>query len=211
MAHSPVAPTSCLPKRCSRAKPSFMSCCLLRVMSSSRSRCCPPVRDGASVSKRVLSVPAFSHLRDRRPLSRSRLDIRVRLVCHAAMGLAVLRARFSTPKCSRWPCGTRGHDRNRRYGLRRSHVARPRPHERVVSLARRAPRTAPPSASPAREGERKLRAMLFGDVKGFSKLTEAQIPAFVTEVLGALGNVLAKYGEAAIPQYLGRRTFRGDR
>ena len=45
---------------------------------------------------------------------------------------------------------------------------------------------------------RELRAMLFGDVKGFSKLTEAQIPAFVTHLLGALGGVLEGYGDAVL-------------
>jgi imidazolonepropionase len=37
--------------------------------------------------------------------------------------------------------------------------------------------------------------MLFGDVKGFSKLTEVQIPAFVTHILGRIGTVLQSYGE----------------
>jgi class 3 adenylate cyclase/tetratricopeptide (TPR) repeat protein len=45
---------------------------------------------------------------------------------------------------------------------------------------------------------RELRAMLFGDVKGFSKLTEAQIPAFVDHVLGAMGAVLARYGDRVL-------------
>ena len=55
-------------------------------------------------------------------------------------------------------------------------------------------------AAPARtpDGQRELRAMLFGDVKGFSKLTEAQIPAFVTNVLGTLGDVLARYEDTVL-------------
>jgi class 3 adenylate cyclase len=40
---------------------------------------------------------------------------------------------------------------------------------------------------------RELRAMLFGDVKGFSKLTESEVPAFVEHVLGAFGRVLAEH------------------
>jgi class 3 adenylate cyclase len=40
--------------------------------------------------------------------------------------------------------------------------------------------------------------MLFGDVKGFSKLTEEQVPAFVTRVLGTLGDVLAQYGDSVL-------------
>jgi class 3 adenylate cyclase len=55
------------------------------------------------------------------------------------------------------------------------------------------------------EGQRKLKAMLFGDVRGFSKLTEVQIPPFVVHVLGTLGGVLAKYSE----QVLYRNTW-GD-
>jgi len=51
------------------------------------------------------------------------------------------------------------------------------------------------AAATATGGHRELRAMLFGDVKGFSKLTEAQIPAFVEHVLGTLGGVLAQYGD----------------
>ena len=64
--------------------------------------------------------------------------------------------------------------------------------------------TADSAAAPV-EGQRKLKAMLFGDVRGFSKLTEVQIPAFVVHVLGTLGTVLAKYGE----QVLYRNTW-GD-
>ncbi|HEX2827662.1 MAG TPA: adenylate/guanylate cyclase domain-containing protein [Burkholderiales bacterium] len=57
-------------------------------------------------------------------------------------------------------------------------------------------RTAADSAAPATG--RALRAMLFGDVKGFSKLTEAQIPPFVTHVLGAMGAVLERYGDRVL-------------
>lgn len=38
--------------------------------------------------------------------------------------------------------------------------------------------------------ERRTRAMLFGDVKGFSKLTDEQLPSFVATVLGAFGRVI---------------------
>jgi class 3 adenylate cyclase len=62
----------------------------------------------------------------------------------------------------------------------------------VISCAH-AKRAAPRPAKRARSGERELRAMLFGDVKGFSKLAESQIQPFVTEVLGAIGRVLDAY------------------
>ena len=40
------------------------------------------------------------------------------------------------------------------------------------------------------KGQRVLRAILFGDIKGFSKLHEAQINVFVDEILGLFGHVL---------------------
>jgi class 3 adenylate cyclase len=43
---------------------------------------------------------------------------------------------------------------------------------------------------------RTLRAMLFGDVKGFSKLTDRQLPTFVHEVLGAMARALSHYEES---------------
>jgi hypothetical protein len=43
------------------------------------------------------------------------------------------------------------------------------------------------------DGGRVVRAMLFGDVKGFSKLTDEQLPTFSTRVLGAIADVLTQY------------------
>jgi class 3 adenylate cyclase len=37
--------------------------------------------------------------------------------------------------------------------------------------------------------------MLFGDIKGFSKLGDDQMPAFAARVLGSLGGVLDRFGE----------------
>ena len=55
-------------------------------------------------------------------------------------------------------------------------------------------------AVPAAEAEapagRVLRAMLFGDLKGFSALGERQLPIFAEHVLGALAAVLDRYGPA---------------
>ena len=42
-------------------------------------------------------------------------------------------------------------------------------------------------------GRRDTRAMLFGDIHGFSKLTDAQLPAFTELVLGTMGQVLKAY------------------
>jgi class 3 adenylate cyclase len=58
-------------------------------------------------------------------------------------------------------------------------------------------KSASASAESGRDA-RQLRAMLFGDIKGFSKLTEVQVPAFVVHVLGTLGDVLARYEDAVL-------------
>lgn len=54
------------------------------------------------------------------------------------------------------------------------------------------PATAGPASTPVRK-RRELHAMLFGDVKGFSKLTETELPRFVNVVLGGLNRALAAY------------------
>jgi class 3 adenylate cyclase len=41
-----------------------------------------------------------------------------------------------------------------------------------------------------------LRALLFGDIKGFSTLTEKQLPVFADKVLGAIARTLERYGSA---------------
>lgn len=60
------------------------------------------------------------------------------------------------------------------------------------------PPVAPPvmrPAPPPRAGGRVVRAMLFADVKGFSKLTDEQLPPFSGLVLGAFATVLDRYGD----------------
>lgn len=42
-------------------------------------------------------------------------------------------------------------------------------------------------------GRRDTRAMLFGDIHGFSKLTDAQLPAFAEQVMGTLGEVARRH------------------
>jgi class 3 adenylate cyclase len=42
-------------------------------------------------------------------------------------------------------------------------------------------------------GHRRVRAMLFGDIKGFSKLTDWQLPNFVTVMLGTVAEVLQRF------------------
>ncbi len=57
--------------------------------------------------------------------------------------------------------------------------------------------TAGPASAPVRK-RRELHAMLFGDVKGFSKLTETELPRFVEIVLGGLHRAIAGYGERVL-------------
>ena len=51
-----------------------------------------------------------------------------------------------------------------------------------------------PGSTPASAG-RVVRAMLFGDLTGFSKLTDEQLPTFTTRVLGALADVVQTHQE----------------
>jgi class 3 adenylate cyclase len=47
---------------------------------------------------------------------------------------------------------------------------------------------------PERPMSRRTRAMLFGDIRGFSRLTDAELPRFVDIVLGAFSGVIDRYG-----------------
>ena len=42
-------------------------------------------------------------------------------------------------------------------------------------------------------GRRDTRAMLFGDIHGFSKLTDAQLPPFTEKIMGTLGEVARRH------------------
>lgn len=57
-----------------------------------------------------------------------------------------------------------------------------------------APDAIPGREAPQRAGGRVVKSMLFGDVKGFSKLREAQLPVFAREVLGTFNRVLESFG-----------------
>jgi class 3 adenylate cyclase len=103
-----------------------------------------------------------------------------------AMGLACLRARHldgiatqlvlardeMPPAAARW----------RTLG-RVQHVVKLRPSESAVAQGR----AAPPDQAHV------LKSMLFGDIKGFSKLRETDIPAFLGVAMAALADVLARY------------------
>ncbi len=55
-----------------------------------------------------------------------------------------------------------------------------------------------PPASGDKASRRVARAMLFGDMKGFSKLTDPQIVLYAEHVLGLFGDVLARHGESVL-------------
>jgi class 3 adenylate cyclase len=60
-----------------------------------------------------------------------------------------------------------------------------------------APGPAVAPAAPATEASgRVVRAMLFADVKGFSKLADEQVPLVLQHVLGAFAGVLERYAHA---------------
>lgn len=58
--------------------------------------------------------------------------------------------------------------------------------------------SAPAGGEAGRQIGRVNRALLFGDIKGFSKLDDRQLPVFAREVLGAVARVLHGYGDAVL-------------
>jgi class 3 adenylate cyclase len=58
---------------------------------------------------------------------------------------------------------------------------------------RRRPGPAARSSASDESGRRVVRALLFADIKGFSKLVDAQLPRFTRHVLGAVADVLARH------------------
>jgi class 3 adenylate cyclase len=121
-----------------------------------------------------------------------------------AMGLARLRARFldSVPRQLVVWDGAPEHGSHasygtgvdtviwRKFGLP-GEIIPPVPQSAgtVVKVASRRQRS-PIKKKPA---QREIRAMLFGDIKWFSHLTEAQIPVFTREVLGRFARVIDRH------------------
>src|SRR6516164_7004002 len=102
-----------------------------------------------------------------------------------AMGLAILRARHLCAEVEQiavWD----GNPPNRPVGTATDILQwrrTGRPQSVIRCGAASAPQNA--SASPERRTNRRTRAMLFGDIHGFSKLVDAELPRFVDSVLGA--------------------------
>lgn len=111
-----------------------------------------------------------------------------------AMGLAILRARYLCTEAEQiavWdgkppagPVGTAADMANwRRTG---------RPQSVIRCGGRAAPKAL--AARPERGLSRRTRAMLFGDLRGFSKLADAELPRFVDLILGAFAKVIDGHG-----------------
>lgn len=56
----------------------------------------------------------------------------------------------------------------------------------------------PPAPKPPEGTRRGLYAILFADFAGFSKLGEAELPIFASEVMGGIGRILDDFGEAVL-------------
>jgi Adenylate and Guanylate cyclase catalytic domain len=66
----------------------------------------------------------------------------------------------------------------------------------VVPVAPPAAAPRPPVSEPARApGQRVVRALLFGDVQGFSRLKDEQLPRFAKHIFGAFAEVFARHSE----------------
>ena len=134
-------------------------------------------------------------------------DVLFRYGSEFAMGLALLRARYLDAEVrqlavwdGRPAAGAAGTAIDvatwRRQG-RHSTVVSPSGAITPDPDAQALPETARSDASTTRGG-REVRAMLFGDVKGFSKLTDEQLPTFTREVLGAFAMVVERHEESVL-------------
>jgi len=125
-------------------------------------------------------------------------DVLYRYGTELAMGLALLRAGYLDAEArqlavwdgepARGEAGTAIDVATWQRHGRPVTVISPREHPPGAALS-------PRSSGAARGSSRVVRAMLFADVKGFSKLTDEQLPRFTDRVLGAFAGVLKRYGE----------------
>ncbi len=130
-------------------------------------------------------------------------DVLFRYGTELAMGLALLRARYLDAEVRQFAvwdgepaAGAAGTAIDIATWRRRggsTTVITPSAEAPVSELTAPPPATEPGPPEAGHDGGRVVRAMLFGDVKGFSKLTDEQLPTFSTEVLGAIAGALAPY------------------
>jgi tetratricopeptide (TPR) repeat protein len=136
-----------------------------------------------------------------------------------AMGLAVLRARYLDAELRQlavWDggpangaAGTSIDVATWRRGGHAATFVYPDDDARITESDDRGPSCAPMEDLPAggleapefllpgdaRRGGRVVRAMLFGDIKGFSKLTDEELPVFASRILGGFAAVLERHTE----------------
>ncbi len=128
-------------------------------------------------------------------------DVLFRYASELAMGLALLRARYLDAEVrqlavwdgepARGAAGTAVDVATWRRRGRPVTVISPAAEGTASDPTRHA---APPASAPApRGGGRAVHAILFGDVQGFSKLTDEQFPAFADRFLGAFAAVLSRH------------------
>jgi len=125
-------------------------------------------------------------------------DVLFRYASELAMGLALLRARYvdaSVRQIAVWdgqPArGEAGAAVDIATWTDRGHRA-----EMIRPTKSPSPATDPPPAMGAQGSGRVVRALLFSDVKGFSRLTDEQLPWFAEHVLGAIADVLDRHAHA---------------
>ena len=122
-------------------------------------------------------------------------DVLYRYGTELAMGLALLRGRYLDAEVRQlavWDggpangkAGTAIDVDTWRRGNRAVTVVEP-----LAARSTRLERTTPVATA----SDRAVRSLLFADVKGFSKLTDEELPRFATHVLGTFASVLDDYG-----------------
>lgn len=111
-----------------------------------------------------------------------------------AMGLALWRARHLGTLAEQivvWDGGPRSGEAGTAADAER--WTRTRHPQTVIACGRAGSAAAPAPVPPVEAGSRRTRAMLFGDVKGFSKLNDRQLPRFTEAVLGLFARVLDRH------------------
>lgn len=127
-------------------------------------------------------------------------DVLYRYASELAMGLAVLRSRFldaPVRQIAVWDgAPARGEAGTAIDVARWGRSGHPTTIIAPGDVALPAPATAATAATSGDAPNRVVRALLFSDVKAFSKLTDEQLPRFAKHVLGALASALEQYADA---------------
>jgi class 3 adenylate cyclase/tetratricopeptide (TPR) repeat protein len=127
-------------------------------------------------------------------------DVLYRYGTELAMGLALLRARFLDARVRQiavWDGRATGRDVGTAIAVE-TWTGHGHPVTVIAPTDEPAAAIAPVAIGRGEATGRVVRAILFADVKGFSKLTDEQLPRFAEHVLGAFARVLDRYGEAVV-------------